>query len=89
MRCILKTFPVFFELFKRSIASGIPFHYELRLRRFDGEYRWFDYRGVPIRDKSGRIVPYILGTDIEDRKRAEEALRNFIFFFFFFSGPER
>ena len=59
------------EFFKRAIASGIPFNHELRLRRFDGEYRWFDNRGVPIRDDSGRIARwYILLTDIEDRVRA-------------------
>ena len=59
------------ELFKGAIASGIPFQHELRLRRFDGEYRWFDNRGVPIRDDSGRIVRwYVLLTDIEDRTRA-------------------
>jgi C4-dicarboxylate-specific signal transduction histidine kinase len=53
------------------MASGIPFNHELRLRRFDGEYRWFDNRGVPIRDDSGRIVRwYVLLTDIEDRTRA-------------------
>ena len=59
------------ELFKRAIASGIPFNFELRLRRFDGEYRWFDTRGVPIRDDSGRIVRWSnLLTDVEDRTRA-------------------
>jgi signal transduction histidine kinase len=53
------------------MVSGIPFQHELRLRRFDGEYRWFDNRGVPIRDDTGRIVRwYILLTDIEDRIRA-------------------
>ena len=63
MRYILKTFPVSLELFKRSIAAGIPFHYELRLRRFDGEYRWFDNRGVPIRDDSGRIARWYILAD--------------------------
>jgi PAS domain S-box-containing protein len=59
------------EGFKRAIASGIPFNFELRLRRFDGEYRWFDNRGTPIRDDSGRIARwYVLATDVEDRKRA-------------------
>ena len=59
------------ELYKRAIASGIPFNFEVRLRRFDGEYRWFDNRGVPIRDDSGRIARwYSLLTDIEDRTRA-------------------
>ena len=59
------------EIFKRSIASGTPFQNELRLRRSDGEYRWFDTRHVPIRDDSGRIARwYVLATDIEDRTRA-------------------
>jgi PAS domain S-box-containing protein len=63
--------PRVLELVKRAIASGIPYHYELRLRRFDGEYRWFDNRGVRIRDDSGRIARwYVLLTDIEDRTRA-------------------
>jgi PAS domain S-box-containing protein len=59
------------ELFMSAMASGIPFNFELRLRRFDGEYRWFDNRGVPIRDDFGRIARwYVLLTDIEDRVRA-------------------
>ena len=59
------------ELFKKAMTSGIPFQHELRMRRFDGEYRWFDNRGVPIREDSGRIARwYILLTDIEDRIRA-------------------
>src|SRR6202023_3547626 len=53
------------------MASGIPYQHELRLRRFDGEYRWFESRAVPIRDDSGRIARwYVLQTDIEDRTRA-------------------
>ena len=63
--------PRVLELYKRAMASGIPFNFELRMRRFDGEYRWFDNRGVPIRDDSGRIARwYSLLTDIEDRTRA-------------------
>jgi PAS domain S-box-containing protein len=63
--------PHMLELFKKAIAFGIPFQHELRQRRFDGEYRWFENRGVPIRDESGRIIRwYVLLTDIEDRKRA-------------------
>ena len=69
--------PRVLENFKRGLASGSPFNYDQRLRRFDGEYRWFDNRGVPIRDDSGRIARwYVLLTDIEDRKRAEHALRS-------------
>jgi PAS domain S-box-containing protein len=49
---------------------------EARLRRYDGEYRWFLFRGSPLQDASGRIVAwYGTNVDIEDRKRAEEALR--------------
>jgi PAS domain S-box-containing protein len=63
--------PRVFELFTRAMASGIPFNFELRLRRFDGEYRWYDNRGVPIPDDSGRITRwYVLLTDIEDRTQA-------------------
>jgi len=59
------------EFYKKAMASGIAYQHELRLRRFDGEYRWFDARGVPIRDDSGRIARwYVLLTDIEDRTRA-------------------
>jgi PAS domain S-box-containing protein len=57
-------------------ASGTPGELEARLRRFDGEYRWFLFRGVPLRDEHGNIVKwYGSSTDIEDRRRAEEALR--------------
>ena len=59
------------EVFGGSIASGIPYAFEARLRRFDGAYRWFDIRGIPVRDASGRIVRwYVLLTDIEDRMLA-------------------
>src|SRR4029453_5958017 len=48
---------------------------EARLRRFDGEYRWFLFRGVPLHDDFGNIVKwYGTDTDIKDRKRAEDAL---------------
>jgi len=59
------------EVFTKAIASGVPYHLEHRLRRSDGEYRWHDDRGVPIRDDSGRITRwYVLLTDIEDRTQA-------------------
>jgi PAS domain S-box-containing protein len=57
-------------------ASGMPGALEARLRRFDGEYRWFLFQADPLRDEAGNIVKwYGSSTDIEDRKRAEEALR--------------
>jgi PAS domain S-box-containing protein len=59
------------EIFTRALACGIPFQHDQRLRRFDGEYRWFENRGVPVRDDAGRVMRwYVLMTDIEDRKRA-------------------
>ena len=57
------------ELFTQSIASCESFEVELRLRRFDGAYRWFEARGFPLQDASGSLL-----VDIDDRKRAEDAL---------------
>ena len=60
----------------RSIETGEPFETEHRRRRADGVYRWFQVRGRPIRNTDGRIDRWVnLMTDIEDRKRAEDALR--------------
>src|SRR5205814_6623492 len=57
-------------------AIGKAYEDELRLRRSDGEYRWFLIRTVPLRDEQGNIVKwYGTSTDIEDRKRAADALR--------------
>jgi len=59
-----------------TLAAGTPIEIEARMRRFDGEYRWFLFRGLPIKDEEGNIVKwYETNTDIEDRKRAEEVLR--------------
>jgi PAS domain S-box-containing protein len=64
------------ELFTQSIASGEPFEIELRARRFDGVYRWFQSRGFPLQDTNGQIVRwYNLLIDIDERKRAEQELR--------------
>src|SRR5229473_2535248 len=58
------------QLFSRSMASGNPYDFEARLRRFDGVYRWFHVRGLPLRDANGRIFRWCsLLTDIDDRKR--------------------
>jgi PAS domain S-box-containing protein len=55
-----------------SSASGEPFEEEMRIRRTDGEYRWFLARTVPLRDKRGKVVKwYGAAIDIQDRKRAE------------------
>jgi PAS domain S-box-containing protein len=56
-----------------SFTSGEPFEEEMRIRRTDGEYRWFLGRAVPLRDKRGKVVKwYGAATDIQDRKRAEQ-----------------
>jgi formate hydrogenlyase transcriptional activator len=61
---------------RRLIARGSPYEMEVRLRGKDGQYRWFLIRGNPLRDEQGRILRwYGTRTDIEDRRRAEEKLR--------------
>lgn len=61
---------------RESLVSGKPFEIEVRLRRSDGEYRWHYVHGLPLRDDRGEILKwYGISTDIEDRKRAEIALR--------------
>ena len=61
---------------ERQVGSEAPGDAEARLRRHDGQYRWFLFRANPLRDENGRIVRwYGVNTDIEDRKRAEDALR--------------
>jgi two-component system sensor histidine kinase UhpB len=60
-----------------DMAAGKPHEGEMRLRRADGEYRWFLIRTVPLRDKKGSIVKwYGTSTDVDDRKHAENALRD-------------
>ena len=62
--------------FLRSTASGIPYEYEARLLRFDGVYRWFQVRGLPVLDAEGRILRWcVLLTDIDEMKHAEDALK--------------
>ena len=61
------------ENLRTILASGKSGEMEARLRRFNGEYRWFLIRTVPLRDELGNIVRwYGTSTDIEDRKQAEE-----------------
>lgn len=63
------------DTFAHSITSGDPLEIELRCKRFDGAYRWFVLRGLSLRDRQGQILRwYFLQTDINDRKRAEEAV---------------
>jgi len=69
--------PQVFAARRRSLETGEPFDIDHRLRRADGEYRWFHIRGLPLRDTEGRVVRwYTLLTDIDERKRAEEKLHD-------------
>jgi PAS domain S-box-containing protein len=64
------------DLWTHSVATGEPFDVEVRALRADGTYRWLHSRGLPLRDINGNIVRWHnLLTDIDERKRAEEALR--------------
>ena len=60
------------DFWRRLLASGEAGEIEARLRRYDGEYRWFLFRIEPVRDDHGGILKwYGANTDIEDRERAE------------------
>src|SRR6202047_2379528 len=62
---------------QKALSRGLPFEQEQRGRRSDGQYRWFLIHYNPLRDEHGQIIRwYATGIDIEDRKRAEERMRN-------------
>ena len=62
---------------RQEILPGTkPGEFEVRMRRHDGEYRWFVVRLEPMLDDAGKVVQwYGVNTDIEDLKRAEARLR--------------
>ena len=61
---------------RASLAAGEPMESEIRIRMANGNYRWLLTRNVPLRDELGTIIKwYGTGIEIEDRKRAEEQLR--------------
>jgi PAS domain S-box-containing protein len=67
--------PHVIQAFTQSIGSGSPYGIVQRLRRRDGAYLWFQNDGFPLRE-NGQIVRWcVLLTDIDERKRAEDALR--------------
>jgi len=68
--------PTVMEKWLADMAAGEPSEDEIRLRRADGEYRWFLVRTVPLHDEQGNVVKwYGVSIDIEDRKQAAEELR--------------
>jgi PAS domain S-box-containing protein len=65
------------KAFGRAISSGESYSAIHRLRRSDGEYRWHHSMGEPLRDPHGKIIQwYGLAIDIDERKRAEDHLRD-------------
>jgi len=69
--------PRVIEKWLADMAAGGPSEDEMRLRRADGQYRWFLVRTAPLRNEQGIVIKwYGVSVDIEDRKRAEEALRS-------------
>src|SRR6267378_912890 len=67
--------PRILETLQEALNSVKAFEVEGRFRRFDGEFRWFLFRGSPLRDRSGKVAKwYGTNTDHEERKRAEDAL---------------
>ena len=67
----------FAEVRRDALARGVPFETEERALRKDGQYRWFLVRYNPLRDERGRVLRwYATGTEIHDRKLAEERVRN-------------
>jgi PAS domain S-box-containing protein len=63
------------DAWQQSVRLGEPYELEHRIRRADGEYRWFHVRGLPVRDAAGRILRwFVVHTDIHERKRAEALL---------------
>jgi PAS domain S-box-containing protein len=68
--------PVCAEHWTRSLQTGENYEVEFRLRRADGTYRWHLARATAGRDPDGQIIKWFgTNTDIDDRKQAEEALR--------------
>lgn len=64
------------KVWRQSLATGEPYEIEYRCRRFDGAYRWFLGRALPLRDESGAILKWFgTCTDIHDQKTASEVLQ--------------
>ena len=62
---------------QQRMQRGIPFELEMRARLKDPQYRWFLVQYKPLRDDQGRVIRwYATGTDIDDRKRAEDRIKN-------------
>jgi formate hydrogenlyase transcriptional activator len=66
---------------RRGLSKGVPFELEMRLLATNGDYRWYLSQYNPLKDESGKIIRwYVSATDIDDRKRAEQALQRIQFY---------
>jgi two-component system CheB/CheR fusion protein len=64
------------EQWSRALLDGTEYEIEVRNRRYDGVYRWFMTRAVPVKDHDGRVVSWFgVTTDIHDQKELHEQLR--------------
>ena len=71
-----KDLPALLERWQSILASGQSGEMEARLRRCDGQYRWFLFRSRPLADATGQVAKWCgIGIDIDERRQADEALR--------------
>jgi PAS domain S-box-containing protein len=69
--------PRVIDAWRSAVGTGLPYEVEHRMRRADGAYRWFQVRGLPLRDAQGRVIRwYVVMTDIDERKDSEIRLRS-------------
>src|SRR5262249_37215953 len=62
---------------RKGLLGNEPFVIEERIRRKDGQYRWFLAHFNPLLDEQDRVIRwYATGTDVDDRVRTEERTRN-------------
>jgi len=67
--------PAAIACWQAAVARGLPYEFTHRVRRADGVYRWFQVRGLPMRDDEGAITRWFLvDADIEEHKRGEALL---------------
>ena len=63
------------QVWNHSLQTGDPYEIEYRFKRFDGEYRWFLGRALPIRDENGKIIKWFgTCTDVHDQKLMNDVL---------------
>jgi PAS domain S-box-containing protein len=68
--------PTTLAVWTESVRTGTPHEVEFRLRRHDGEYRWFLARAEPVRDGDGRVTQWFgTCTDVDESKRLADQLR--------------